>query len=293
MIMTTINAFIKRHPVLIFYIIVFVISWGGLFWAVGPTTSMSAVELPPVAVLSMVGGPIVAAVLMIAVIYGKAGFRDFLSRLFKWQVEARWYAIALLTAPLVIGVVLFGLSLASPVFLPGIVTADDKAAYLLFNFAIALAAGFLEEIGWTGFAIPELRRRYGVLATGLIAGILWGLWHFLGNVLAAETVAGTLSLSVFLPLILFDLLVGSLVAFRVLMVWVYDRTGSLLVAMLMHVSLTAGIRILTPVPNEGVSLFTYDFLLAVALWLLVAVVVLANRGHPSQQPLHTVGAANG
>ena len=37
-------------------------------------------------------------------------------------------------------------------------------------------------------------------------------------------------------------------AYRVLMVWVYDRTGSLLVAMLMHGSLTATQLILMPLP---------------------------------------------
>ena len=36
-----------------------------------------------------------------------------------------------------------------------------------------------EELGWTGFATPTLRRRNRVLATGLIVGVLWGAWHFL------------------------------------------------------------------------------------------------------------------
>jgi membrane protease YdiL (CAAX protease family) len=277
--MPTMKALLRRHPVLTFYAVVFAISWGGFFIAVGPTTDMSVVELPPAALLSMVAGPIVACILMIGLVHGKAGYRELLSRLLRWRVEARWYAVALLTAPLVIAAVLLGLSLVSPAFLPGIVTADDKVPFLLFNLFVALVAGFVEEIGWTGFAVPALRRRYGVFATGLIVGVVWGFWHFLGNVMAAETVSGTLSLSVYLPLILFELLVGSLVAFRMLMVWVYDHTGSLLVAVLMHVSYTASIRILNPVPNEGLSLLTYAFVSAAAWWVVVAAVVLANRGH--------------
>jgi membrane protease YdiL (CAAX protease family) len=277
--MPTMKALLRRHPVLTFYAVVFAISWGGFFIAVGPTTDMSVVELPPAALLSMVAGPIVACILMTGLVHGKAGYRELLSRLLRWRVEARWYAVALLTAPLVIAAVLLGLSLVSPAFLPGIVTADDKVPFLLFNLFVALVAGFVEEIGWTGFAVPALRRRYGVFATGLIVGVVWGFWHFLGNVMAAETVSGTLSLSVYLPLILFELLVGSLVAFRMLMVWVYDHTGSLLVAVLMHVSYTASIRILNPVPNEGLSLLTYAFVSAAAWWVVVAAVVLANRGH--------------
>lgn len=282
--MATIRGFMQRHAVLTYYSVVFAISWGGFLLAIGATTKMAVVEIPPAAILSMVAGPIIGGLLLTGLVYGKAGFGEFWARLCKWRVGTRWYAVALLTAPLVIAAVLFALSLASPVFLPGIVTTENKVAYLLFNLWVALMAGIFEEIGWTGFAVPALRRRYGVFATGIIVGALWGLWHFLGNVAAANTVAGTLSLSVFLPLILFDLLVGSLAAFRVLMVWVYDRTGgSLLVAILMHVSLTASIRILTPVANAGVFLFIYDFVLAAALWIVVAVVALTQSRHVPRQ----------
>jgi len=33
--MTTISAFIKRHPVLTFYVLAFAISWGGILIVVG------------------------------------------------------------------------------------------------------------------------------------------------------------------------------------------------------------------------------------------------------------------
>lgn len=207
--MTTIRAFIKQYPVLTYYVLTFVISWGGFLIVVGLRV-MSVVEIPPGAILSMVAGPVVAGILLTGLVYGRAGFREFSSRLLLWRVGARWYTIALLTAPFVVAAVTFALSRTSPVFLPSLVRADDKAAFLLFNLGVALAAGFLEEIGWTGFAVPALRRRYGVFPTGLIAGVLWGAWHYLGNVAAAETVRGTLSLPVFLPLILLNLLIGSL-----------------------------------------------------------------------------------
>jgi membrane protease YdiL (CAAX protease family) len=74
-------------------------------------------------------------------------------------VDAGWYVVALLTAPLVHTVVLLALSLTSPVFLPGIVTASDKVPFLLVGTAPGLLVGFLEELGWTGFALPRLRLR--------------------------------------------------------------------------------------------------------------------------------------
>jgi hypothetical protein len=72
-------------------------------------------------------------------------------------------------------------------------------------------------------------------------------------------------------------LVGYLPAFRMLMVWVYDRTGSLLIAMLMHVSLTASLLILNPAGISGMTLLAFSFVLAAAVWAVVAAVVVAGR----------------
>ena len=118
----------------------------------------------------------------------------------------RWYAVALLTAPLVDAMaVLLALSLLSPEFLPGIFASADKASLLLVGIAAGLMVGVFEELGWTGFAVPRLRLRYGVLTTGLIVGVLWGAWHFLGNVWASGASAGALSLALFLTRELFFL----------------------------------------------------------------------------------------
>jgi membrane protease YdiL (CAAX protease family) len=232
----------------------------------------------------MLAGPGVAGLLLTGLVHGKAGFRELRSRLRRWRVGARWYAAALLTAPLVATAVLLALSLADQIFLPGIITSDDKASILLFGLAVGLGAGIFEELGWTGFAIPALRLRYGVLTTGLILGSLWGAWHFLVNVWASSSSAGSLPLTSYLSGILAGLLIGALPAFRVLMVWVYDRTGSLSLAMAMHLSITSSLIILRPPAASGVSFLTYDLVLAAALWVVVAAVAVANRGKLSQQP---------
>ena len=87
--------------------------------------------------------------------------------------------MALLTAPLLVTAVLFALSLSSPEYLPTILTTSDKGSLLLLGIVGALVGGIFEELGWTGFATPTLlkRMRYGVLATGLIVGVLWGVAH--------------------------------------------------------------------------------------------------------------------
>lgn len=114
-------------------------------------------------------------------------------------------------------------------------------------------------------------------------GVLWGAWHLPVNFWASEVTSGAISLAIFLPPWLFGILVRQLTAYRVLMVWVYERTGSLLVAILMHVSLAAFNFILTP-PVGGVVDLIIGFAYAAATWAMVAAVTVANRGQLSRQP---------
>ncbi|HEX2740474.1 MAG TPA: hypothetical protein VHM69_08510, partial [Rubrobacter sp.] len=59
----------------------------------------------------------------------------------------------------------------------------------------------------------------------------------------------------------------------------------LLVAMLMHASLTASTLILGPLAISGVALLTYSLALAAATWVVVAAVAVAQGGHLSRRPL--------
>jgi membrane protease YdiL (CAAX protease family) len=184
-------------------------------------------------------------------------------------VGVRWYAFAILPAPVVTAGVLFTLSIASP-----LLTASNKAAVVLGGLGAAMTT-VLEEIGWTGFVVPRLRSRRSVPMTGLIVGVLWGLWHFLQQIFVSGTYAGGIPLMTFLIL---SVLPGvmNLTAYRLLMVWVYDRSGSLLVTTLMHGMLTAStIFWFTPVATGG--LFLADvWLVAAVMWLLVGAVAVAN-----------------
>ena len=272
-----------RHPVLTYFVLTFLISWSGILVVLGPgaftgATAPTDLQLPFV-YLAMFAGPAVAGLLLTGVVSGKAGFRDLLSRLLRWRVDARWYVVALLTAPLVVTAVLLPLSLSSAGFLPGIFASNEKVSLLVIGFAVGLMTGLCEELGWTGFVIPRLRLRHGVLTTGLTVGLLWGVWHF--PLFSGGDLSGALPLALFLPVQLFSFLA----AYRVLMVWVYDRAGSLPVAMLMHASLTASTLILQPLDVTGMRALTYDLVLAAALWLLIAALALANGRQLSRPTL--------
>lgn len=276
--MSTDKASSGLRSLLIYFVLTFVISWGGVLLTVGPAgfpgTPDRFAALLPFVVLAMLGGPSVSGVLSTGLAGGKVGLRDLRARLFKWRVDARFHAIALLTAPLVVSGVLLALSFTSPVYRPGITTAAEPATHVGLGLVTGLAAGFFEELGWTGFAIPHLRRRHGIFATGLLVGVVWGAWHLLVVWWGSSATVGSLSIAVYLPAMAFSFLPP----YRILMVWVHDRTGSLLVAMLMHASLTASVRIFDPLVISGVPIVTYNLVLGAALWGIVALIAIANRG---------------
>ncbi len=281
--MTADEPFVRRHPVLVYFTMTFAISWGGVILVIArhggiPATKERLAAQLPVAILAMLRGPSISGLLLTGLVDGRAGLRDLLTRFTKWRVNLAWYAIALLTAPLVLMAVLLGLSLLSPVFLPGALAADNPVGRLTFGIVAGLAAGFCEELGWTGFAVPRLRLRYGVLTTGLVVGVLWGAWHIMGQVvMASRAYSGEFRLHAFLVLGTVGLLAGQLPAFRVLMVWVHDRTGSLAVVMLMHATYTAATLAFEPVTVSGVPLLVCGWVSTAALWVVVAVVAAADR----------------
>jgi uncharacterized protein len=294
--MKTMKALIKRHPLLSYFALTFAITWGLFVLAVGgpggiPATKEEFTTLPLGAILAVLVGPSVSGIVLTGLVYGREGFRDLLTRMRRWRVGARWYAVALLTAPLVSTAVLIPLSLISPVFLPGIFASEAKVSFVLMGIVVGLIVGIFEELGWTGFAVPTLLKlRYGVLSTGLIVGVLWGAWHLLGNdIWASVATSGGLPPALFAVGVGLVLLVGQLPAYRVLMVWVYERSGgSLLLAILMHASYSASTFILGPVAGpgamSGASLLAAVLASAAATWVVVGVLAVATHGHLSQQP---------
>lgn len=275
----TIESFMKRNPVLGFFALTFAISWTGaiVLGALNgiPATSEEFEELWTLVVLPYFLGPILSGIIMTRIVHGRSGLRELGSRMTRWRVGIRWYAVALLALPLLVTPLLLVSSLFSSDFVPGIVDGTDKLGILLSGIITGLLfAGLMEETGWTGFAVPTLRRRYDVVSTGLFVGILWGIWHFPTKILISEALGLT-------PFLAVDLMtaVVNLTAWRILLVWVNDRTGSLFVTMMMHASLTAcSLFILAP-PATGEPLVIFNIVAAAAAWALVGVLAIINRWH--------------
>ena len=275
------RSFIQTHPVATYFVLTFAISWGAAFLAVGVggmqgTTPASDPRFA-YALIAMLAGPSVSGLVLTALVSGGGGLRQYVSRLLTWRADAASYTVAVLIAPLVMTATLLVLSIGSPAFLPGIVTSDEKAFLLVVSLAVGLSAGIFEELGWTGFAIPRLRRRHGVFATGLIVGVLWSAWHLFPLIWAREAASGDLAMPAYLAFTVAGVFVGYLTAFRVLMVWIYDRTNSIFLGMLMHVSITTSLLTLNPLGISGANLQLYSLSLAAMTWIAAAMLAVGTR----------------
>ena len=147
--MTALKNFIKRQPVLTYFILTIIFTWGCMAIAVYPGGfPISEAQMQTSGALvyvAMLVGPSGAGLLLTGLIDGRKGYRQLLSRLIRWRVGAGWYAFALLTAPVLIVVLLSGLSLASAEFQPVLFAADGKTALVLSSVAAGLAVGLFDS----------------------------------------------------------------------------------------------------------------------------------------------------
>jgi uncharacterized protein len=256
---------LRRHALLAYLVMAYGISWSGIVWVMAVTgfdlVTLRSTDTAFIFV-AMLLGPSLAGLAMTALLDGNPGLRNLWQSLVRWQVEGRWYAVALLTAPTLLLTILLTFSFVDAAFAP-------RFQWALF--AIVLIAGGLEEIGWTGFATTRLLARRNVLMAGLSLGVVWALWHGLVDFRQNANAMGVAWLIEFAVLY-----VAALAAYRVLMTWVYAHTQSLVLAILMHASYTGWLLVLYPDMAFGQGL-AWKTAFAASLWLMVAVVFAGLR----------------
>jgi hypothetical protein len=215
--------------------------------------------------LAMLLGPSTSSLLLTAVLDGRSGLRELWLRIRRWQVGLPWYAVALLTVP-VLTLIIFSVlgTFVSPIYSSG---------FRIILGVAGLLAGCFEEIGWTGFATPRLLSlsKHSPLKAGFFLGLLWAFWHMLadfsGNI-------STLSLAQWIAwFVIYWIL--PLTAYRILMTWVYSHTQSVFLGQLMHASYTGWLIVLGP--DTPKTDLLWEAIFAVVLWILVGIVALSPR----------------
>jgi uncharacterized protein len=201
-----------------FVVLTFILSWA--WWIPIAVAGGTASHFPGLL------GPMLAAVVVTAAAGGLRGLRRLPGRL----GAPRWWALAL--SPLVVGAVAVGVahatgdgpSLGALSDMPGLPPWSWPGVFLV----VLLANGLGEETGWRGLAWPRLRQRLGLRDAALMLTVPWALWH-LPLFWIDSGLAG-------LPLYAVPGWLVGLASGAVVLGWMYERSGSVLVVALAHTS---------------------------------------------------------
>jgi membrane protease YdiL (CAAX protease family) len=287
-----IRRLVDDHPVATFFALAYAISW--LAW-LGPVFGLAE----PFSTLGFVVGgygPALAALLVVSL--GSDSVRAWARQIVDWRVAPRWY-VAALTVPLLlvaltsVGLELVGMSV-DPGLLPG------RGSLVLGSFvSIALVGGGNEEPGWRGLALPRLQERYAPVPATLVLGVVWALWHLPLLATGPTTFHGLAEFVALAPSVGIRIL--NIVGIAFILTWIYNETGSVLLAILAHTGFNTANSTLVPLPLDVISTGDSTTILVVttvAVWGIVAVLFVATRGQfgydtePGAAPTSTVSSSS-
>jgi uncharacterized protein len=226
--------FLRAHALPAYFILAFLISWS--IWIplalnhYGLLPVRLTEPLASIAPLFGTLGPAIAASLIALLAGAKPGLKELWGQIAIWRVKWTWYVAASLVFPVLVFVVAWIYSL-----LPGARPLPYQGLSLsgILTLVVALVISVTgEEVGWRGFALPQLQKRRSALQASLLLGTLHTLWH-----LPFWTALGELTLFGWPYWILSWFWV---LALSIYITWIMNNTGnSLLLAFLLHWSMNA------------------------------------------------------
>lgn len=230
-------------------------------------------------VLFIVGGftPSLVAIGMTWVTGGRAAVGSLLRRVVQVRIGWRWYAI-------LVGTVIVATA-AQIAIMRALGQRFDLSRFVaqLGSLLPLIVLGPLsEELGWRGYALDRLQAKLSPLATSLIVGVAWGIWH-----LPLFFIPGSTQAESNFPFPGF--LVG-VTALSIIFTWAHNNTGgSIWTAVFFHWVYTYSLE----VTGTGVERSVLYNWLEYTPYILIAVVVaLATRARgPRVEQVRGAGSA--
>ena len=250
---------LQRHPVGTFLALTYAASWAIWLPLIVLRDRMAA---GPALLLLVLGSnvPSAVALLLVARLHGRAGVKRLLRRLLPARVGILVYAAIFALTALAVAAVWLSTFVGIPA--PEVaVTVPGLLSIFLFSIFPGSAVG--EELGWRGFALPQLQRGRSALTAALGVGAAWGIFHLPLFLVGSEV----RPFALFLPFAISSMIMS------VFYTWMYNRTsGSLFAVVLLHATTNLPITVVyAPLGEDVVPVFwVFDALLALAAVVLVA-----------------------
>ncbi len=256
----------------------FFVFWGPLALFKIPTTSfVSDINGPAWAIALFIIGGFVPSLLAIFLTWKKEGLfglRLLGRRIIQFKLGWGWYMFTFL-------IVIAGTAgqLTINKLLGNTFNASLFGAQLGSLLPLLILGPLSEELGWRGYALGRLQTRWDALASSLIVGLVWALWH-----LPLFMMVGTSQHEMGVPFIGFLI---KMMASSILYTWLYNNTQrSLWSAILLHWLYTCAAQVL----SSGVTTSPlYNWLESLPYMIMAAIVVMIWKPQILSSPQKTSG----
>lgn len=210
-------------------------------------------------------GPTLVGLVMARIHGGRNGLKNVFKSAVSLGIGTRWLLLATMTGP-----VLYACSVATYALLGGDLGPINLGLlpWLPVVFVVPIVFGPLaEEFGWRGFALPLLDHKRKLIASSVLIGIIWALWHAPLFWARTGTAISGFEIDSYLVGLFFLAVIGSSFIYT----WLFNHTGSLAAAILLHLGMNSSGTItgmLFPQMSPEQRLDLYEIYVAV-LWILV------------------------
>ncbi|OZV68181.1 CPBP family intramembrane glutamic endopeptidase [Winogradskyella aurantia] len=252
------------------------IIWSWTFWFIGLNLLANGINQESIGKFLIffftgVYGPTISAIATTLIFDGFTGVLSLLKKIFIWNVPFKNYLYIIL---LPIFFIIIGIGLYN-IFI-GDIGSFDLMAFI--SIPTILGAGFYagplgEELGWRGFLLPELQKKYTNLKSAIIIGVIWFIWHIplwwapFGTLVSGESISFLTVTTYFLMLICLSIIITWLVI---------NSKGSVLVAILFHLSINAGITLLF-FPELNLDFKKVHLLSSVGMLIFTGILIARNK----------------
>jgi len=246
----------------IYFVATFVWTW--LFWGVAIVTG-ATVETAAGGILMLLGviGPMVTGIAFTYLTRDKGGRRDYWKRVIDFKrIPGKWYLVIFLFVPILNILAVFvdvvaGGTGATWGEAARNVLIDPSSIVLSILFSSLIP--FIEELGWRGYVLDRLQEKRNALASSLILGVVWSIWH-----LPLFFVAGTYQAGLGVGTLAFWLFIFGVLPLSLPFTWVYNNTNrSTLAVILFHSMINF--------TGEVIALSEQGETYSIALWFVAAI----------------------
>lgn len=169
--------------------------------------------------------PTFAVLIMFKKLYPNITFKEYIKINFMKKINPMMFLISFLLQLLVLVIVIIAFFLINNK--PLNTLTFISISNIIPVFIITITGGALgEELGWRGYALNLLQKKYIPIMAGLIVGIIWGLWH-----LPLWILSGYSGLELAYYIIAF--MVG-IISTSIIITFFYNKGKNILIAMWIH-----------------------------------------------------------